>query len=77
MPAHVHGDNGTIAAGIIAVARAQARMPGFDFAAAKEAAAQIDRALENVRTLEATFAVCIVLLKGIGLTGADDESRYR
>lgn len=76
MPAHVRGDNGTIAAGIIAVARAQKRMPGFDFAAAKDAAAQIDRALENVRTLEATFAVCIVLLKAIGFSGASDESLY-
>lgn len=67
-------NNIAIEQGILAVAKAHARTPGFSIAKAKETATQIDRAVTGVRTAEVVVALCINLLRGIGFVDALDDS---
>lgn len=69
--------NVTIEQAVIAIGRAQARTPGFELARAQDAAVKLDAVLHDTRTMEATFAVCVTLLRLIGFERVADFSRYQ
>lgn len=60
-------NNVRVASSVVAVARAYARMPEFSYPRAVEIAKQVDTLLADKRQLEATFALCVALLKAIGV----------
>lgn len=61
---------------IIAAARAHTQMPAFSRAKATELAAQIDATCIGARYADVTVALCIMLLKALGITDAHDLSRF-
>lgn len=63
------------AAGIVAIARAHCTMPGFDIARAVELATRLETAIDGARTMETVYALCMLLLKGIGVADAKDIIR--
>lgn len=70
-------NNIAIEQSIMAVARAHARLPGVDLVRAKELAAKIDGPMGPYMTAECTIALCIQLLRTLGVADAFHESRLR
>ena len=70
-------NNVAIERAILALGRAHAQMPGFDLPRALDTATQIDSLLKEKRTLEATFAVCVTLLRLIGFDATAESLRLR
>lgn len=62
---------------IIAVARAHTRLPGFEMTKAKDIARKIDAVVVQDRTMETTVALCLLLLRAIGVADFADDSRFR
>lgn len=61
--------NRKITAAIVAVARSQTNVSAFDLHRATQIAARLDAALVDERTAEVTYALCALLLKGMGIGG--------
>lgn len=70
-------NNVSIEQAILAVGRAQSRMPGFELPRAMDTATQIDALLREKRTMEATFAVCVTLLRLIGFDATAELLRLK
>ena len=68
-------NNVAIEAAVLAIARAHVRLPGVDVARVKHLAVEIDRALTGHMTAECTVALCIQLLRSIGVADPANESR--
>lgn len=71
------GNNERVAAAIIAVARAQARIPTFELSRALEAALRVERAMTDEQQMHVTFALCALLLKAMGVPPGDLASMIR
>lgn len=67
--------NVAITKGLIAIARAYARMPGFDRTIAKEIAHKIEPVIHEHRNAECVVALVMLLLKGLGVVEPMNESR--
>ena len=61
---------------IHAIAHAHAKLPGFDVTRAKALAVQIDTVMAGVMTAECTVALCVQLLRTLGVADFADESRF-
>jgi hypothetical protein len=61
-------NNRKIAQTITAVARAQTLSPGFSVERALELTRRLEQGLDQARTDEATFALCALLMKGMGVS---------
>lgn len=60
-------NNETIRRAVMAVARAQAQIPTFELSRALEAALRVERAISDEKAMHVTFALCALLLKGMGV----------
>ena len=70
-------NNEKIAAAIVAVARAQMRYPGASPIRVIELARKIDPLLAPYMQAECTAALCVLVLKAIGVLDWADTSRLR
>lgn len=69
-------NNVAIEQAVLAIARAHTRVPAFDLVRAKELAAKIDGVLVAERTAECVVALCIALLRGLGVSRSDLAARF-
>jgi hypothetical protein len=68
--------NKTAIAALVAVGKAQIRLPGFDRPRAMALAYKLEAVMKDTRTMECTFALVLLLLKAVGVTDFADESRF-
>ena len=77
MPTRQHQPQGNqrVIDAIVAAARARSRTPEFSWPIAKQLAEQIDHVMLGTRGAECTVALCIQLLRTLGVADPGDQSR--